>query len=108
MRRGVVRELAQRSRLARATLVIDDDPIEHRVVEAPMIRRATAARPAAQEHDRGAAWIAGLLTVHGMQRIELEPSGSIWGQGWIEEIFARKHSRRRARRQGKVGVSHRV
>ena len=104
MRRGVIGERAQRSRLAGAALVIDDDAIERRVVEAPMIRRAAAARSAMQEHDRGAAWIAGLLPVHGVQRIELEPPGSIRGQGRIEEILARKH----ARWQGKVGVSHRV
>src|ERR1700751_1255601 len=99
MRRGVVRELAQWSRLASTALVVDDDAIEGRVVEAPMIRRAAAARSAMQEHDGSAARIAGFLPVHGMQSIELEPARSIRGQRRIEEILARKH----VRGQGGVG-----
>ena len=74
--RRVIAQFPQRRRLAGTALVVDDDPVVRRIVEAPVVGRAAAAGTSVQEDDGHAARIARLLPVHRVQGVELPAARS--------------------------------
>src|SRR4030095_16367656 len=68
VRCGVVLDLAQGMGPAAAALVEDHDPVEGGVEEPAVSGIGAGARPAMQEYDRDALWVAALLVIHPMRR----------------------------------------
>ena len=75
--RRVVGKRGRRRRASRAALVVQHDVPERGIIEAAVMRQATAARPAMQEHQRNAVRVAARLPLHDVDGIERQAPGGI-------------------------------
>src|SRR3982751_4619605 len=86
MPRGVVDEAGGRPALATAALIEQHDAITLRVGEPAHLRIRAAARPAVQEHDGFALWIAAFLVVQLVHVRDAQEARVERLDGWIEVL----------------------